>query len=192
MLPSVASINGMQVKEYVQTLVDDNKIRVEKIGSMNWYWSFSSDERRRHENAMEKLFKDVERARRTVQELESEVEQKTAALQPNGAMDDESREKERAERKALMTRKQSLSEEVKKLKEQEDVQHASGVAGIETKKHEIQVYKEMAAMWTDNIYILEQYLMKLADGDRDLVDKIKRECYGEEYVEGEGLRELEF
>lgn len=192
MLPSVASISGIQVKEYVQALVDDNKIRMEKIGSMNWYWSFPSDERRKQENAMEKLAKDVERLRKTVRELESEVEKKAAALQPNGAVDDEFREKERAEREALMKQKLSLTEEVKKLKAQEDIQHASGVAGIERKKHDIQMNKQMTAMWTDNIYILEQYLMKLAGGDRDLVDKIKRECYGDEYVEGEGLRELEF
>jgi hypothetical protein len=34
----------MQVKEYVQALVDDGKLRVEKIGSGNWYWCFGSEE----------------------------------------------------------------------------------------------------------------------------------------------------
>ena len=43
-LPSVATINGMQVKEYLQALSDDGKIHVEKIGSGNWYWSFASEE----------------------------------------------------------------------------------------------------------------------------------------------------
>jgi hypothetical protein len=34
-LPAVASINGMQVKEHIQELVDENTIWSEKIGSGN-------------------------------------------------------------------------------------------------------------------------------------------------------------
>ncbi|KAH9221616.1 meiotic nuclear division protein 1, partial [Leptodontidium sp. 2 PMI_412] len=39
-LASVASIHAMQVKEYLQSMQDENLIRVEKIGSGNWYWCF--------------------------------------------------------------------------------------------------------------------------------------------------------
>ncbi|KAI5284636.1 hypothetical protein KEM52_002811, partial [Ascosphaera acerosa] len=53
-------------------------------------------------------------------------------------------------------------------------------------------WKAEAERWTDNIYILEGYLARLAGGDREVLDCVKRECYGEEYVEGEGLRELVF
>ena len=45
-------------------------------------------------------------------------------------------------------------------------------------------------MWTDNIYMLEAYLGKLAGGDREIMAAVQQECYGEEYVEGEGLREI--
>jgi hypothetical protein len=41
----VASIHSIQVKEYIQTLIEENKLRVDKIGSGNWYWSFGSDEK---------------------------------------------------------------------------------------------------------------------------------------------------
>ncbi len=36
----------MQVKDYLTALVDDNKVRVEKIGSGNWYWCFRGDEKK--------------------------------------------------------------------------------------------------------------------------------------------------
>jgi hypothetical protein len=55
LLPGVASINAMQVKEYIQNLSDENLIRVEKIGSGNWYWSFASDTKKFKENALNKL-----------------------------------------------------------------------------------------------------------------------------------------
>ena len=55
---------------------------------------------------------------------------------------------------------------------------------------ELQPLRESAQMWTDNIYVLEEYLNKLAGGDREIMAAVQQECYGEEYVEGEGLREL--
>jgi hypothetical protein len=39
-LPSVGSISGLQVKEYVQATLDENELIVEKIGAGNWYWGF--------------------------------------------------------------------------------------------------------------------------------------------------------
>jgi len=53
-LPAAAGISGMQVKDYLTALVDENKIRVEKIGSGNWYWCFRGDEKRQKEVELEK------------------------------------------------------------------------------------------------------------------------------------------
>ncbi|KAJ5376614.1 hypothetical protein N7509_013500 [Penicillium cosmopolitanum] len=64
-LPSVASINSIQVKEYIQALTDENRIRVEKIGSGNWYWSFGSDERIQHERQLGRVKTEVEQARQS-------------------------------------------------------------------------------------------------------------------------------
>jgi hypothetical protein len=78
-LPQVSSINGMQVKDYLQALSDDNKIRVEKIGSGNWYWSFPADEKKAKDAALEKAQEEYNKANATVIELQTKVDDAGAA-----------------------------------------------------------------------------------------------------------------
>jgi hypothetical protein len=69
----------MHVKDYLQSLADDNKIRVEKIGSGNWYWSFPSDEKKTKEAALEKAQDEYNKANTTVTELQAKVDEAGAA-----------------------------------------------------------------------------------------------------------------
>jgi hypothetical protein len=85
-IPSVASINGMQVKDYLQALSDDNKIRVEKIGSGNWYWSFPSDERKSKEAMLEKSQEEFNKANATLTELQAKVDEAGAAREEDEDM----------------------------------------------------------------------------------------------------------
>lgn len=78
-LPQVASINGMQVKDYLQALADDSKIRVEKIGSGNWYWSFPNDEKKAKDIALAKAQDEFNRAQDMVLKLQAEVKEADAA-----------------------------------------------------------------------------------------------------------------
>jgi hypothetical protein len=78
-LPQVSSINGMQVKDYLQALSDDNKIRVEKIGSGNWYWSFPVDEKKAKDAALKKAQEEYEKASATVTDLQAKVDSAEAA-----------------------------------------------------------------------------------------------------------------
>ncbi|KLJ06143.1 hypothetical protein EMPG_10437 [Blastomyces silverae] len=186
-LPSVASINGMQVKDYIQALTDDSKLHVEKIGSGNWYWAWAGEELQERENVKHGLVKELEKLERGVAELE---EKKKGALSEIGGDGEGDGDKERGE---LMTRKMDGEAEVAGLRAEEE-RYLNGAAGggIEMKEADIKRCKGEAEMWTDNIYVLEEYLGKLAGGDREIIDSVKRECYGQEYVEGEGLRELQF
>ncbi|KAJ6187384.1 hypothetical protein N7519_002292 [Penicillium mononematosum] len=70
-LPSVASINGIQVKEYIQALTDEGLLRVEKIGSGNWYWSFSSDEKHALEHQLARVTTEVEKVRKSYADAEA-------------------------------------------------------------------------------------------------------------------------
>jgi len=187
MLPAVASINGMQVKEYVQGLIDDGQLRVEKIGSGNWYWCFGSEEKREKEKVKVQLEKEIGRMQKVTKDLEKELERIQAETAAAGA---DAAEEEETERKALTTVKGELSIEVQRLKKDEDALLAAGAGGLERKKEEIKLWKQDAYIWTDNISILEQYLNRLAGGDRNTVEAVLKDCYGDEYVEGEGLREL--
>ncbi|PGH27024.1 hypothetical protein AJ80_01209 [Polytolypa hystricis UAMH7299] len=184
-LPSVASINGMQVKDYIQALIDDDKIHVEKIGSGNWYWAWAGGEKKEREKLKASLVKEAEKVDKVIAELEA---RKQGALNEIGTVD----RHEQREREELAARKEELEAELAKLRaEEERFVHGDKAAVMEKKEMDVTRWKAEAELWTDNIYILEEYLGKLAGGDREVVESVKRECYGDEYVDGEGLRELQ-
>ncbi|KAI1932168.1 hypothetical protein LOY94_006767 [Ophidiomyces ophidiicola] len=186
MLPSVASINAMQVKDYIQALADDGKIHVEKIGSGNWYWAWAGEERKAREKVRNALASDLEKVNKAVSDLEGKVSQaKEEAGFGQGA-------EEEAERAGLLLKKQALDAEVSSLNRELD-QYINGRAGggVDMMEADIKRCKGEAETWTDNIYILEEYLKKLTGGDREILEALQRECFGTEYIEGEGLRELQ-
>lgn len=93
-----------------------------------------------------------------------------------------------------------LEEERKLVKEERDSlrRELEGVMGCgngigdtgrngETLRGEIARLKEEARLWTENVWVVEGYLARLAGGDREVVEAVRRECYGEMYGEGEGL-----
>ncbi|RDW81241.1 putative GAJ protein [Aspergillus mulundensis] len=185
-LPSVASINGIQVKEYIQELTDDGKIRVEKIGSGNWYWCFGGDEKKERERQLAQLRKDVERVRASCKRAEAELavrrKERDKELKLGGGED---------EWNELMATKKALEEERNRLLAEWTAISTTGEGkGMGQMKEEIEESRQQAQQYTDNIYVLEEYVRKLTGGDREVMQAVQRECYGDEYVEGEGLREL--
>ncbi|KAJ9363512.1 putative GAJ protein [Paecilomyces variotii] len=187
MLPSVASINGMQVKDYIQSLTDEGQLRVEKIGSGNWYWIFPSEEKREKQRVRDALLKEVSRAEKGVNELEAQVDK----VRKEREMDRDADREDPNKREELEERLGELERELKKLNEREQMVLKDGAGSVKKMREDVGNWKQGASLWTDNIYILEAYLEKLAGGDREVVEAVKRECYEDEYIEGEGLRELE-
>lgn len=184
MLPSVASINGIQVKDFITGLLNDNKIRMEKIGSNNWYWSFSADEKREREIVQERLLRDLNRITKSVEQLEDELQKKQAvAKEEEGTRDPRDIE---SERRALMEQRAELSTEVERLQAQKTTFEDNDVSKIRQKSEEIDTWKRETEIWEDNISIMEQYLYKLAGGDREVVEAIKQQCYGDDYEEISG------
>ena len=92
---------------------------------------------------------------------------------------------------ALVQELVPLELEVKALAKERDEWENAVAGGVEGMREDNVTMKKQAADMTDNIYILEDYLSKLAGGDSETMDAIRRECYGKLYVEGEGLAEIE-
>lgn len=177
-LPSVASINGMQVKEYIQALSDEGQLRVEKIGSGNWYWSFLSDEKRVRDGVLSTFMNEKARVIRNLEELRESVE-----LAGKG------REGEEGERVELLRLHEARKAEVEKLMVELEGYKDGDPEEVVRKRREVELSKVKAARWTDNIYCLEEYLKEIAGGDREVLESVRKMYYGDEYVEGEGLRE---
>ena len=178
-LPSVASINGMQVKDYLQALSDEGQIHVEKIGSGNWYWSFLSEETKTRTDALTKLREEKEKIDATVQELDFKV--KVAS---------DKREGEDGGRQDLISIHTTLQEELSVLKGELE-QYKDGDPGeILRRRDEVKRLRDKAERWTDNVGLLEGWLLQMLGGDRGALEDMRRGLYEGEYMEGEGLREL--
>ncbi|KAJ6161250.1 GAJ protein [Penicillium chermesinum] len=175
------------VKEYVQGLVDEGKLRVEKIGAGNWYWSFSSDEKMEREQQLARLQAEVEKARKSYADVEALLVAQSVQRddETNRVGPDLDRQ-----RQSLQERKLELEADLKGLKARVSVSGFSvKQKGAQQLQGELAEFKEQALLWTDNLYILEQYVRDLA-GDREVVAAVLQDCYGTEYVDG-CLRDLE-
>ena len=178
-LPSVASINSMQVKDYLQALHDEGRIHVEKIGSGNWYWSFLSEEKNTRDTTMGKLKEEKEKINTAVAELEGKVK---AAMEERGG-DDEGRGE-------LIARRLVLEDEVGDLRRELEGYKENDPGEVERLRKEVVAFRAGAERWTDNIGILEGRVVQMTGGDKEQIEGIRRMVYGGEYVEGEGLKEL--
>ena len=169
----------MQVKDYLQALSDEGKIRVEKIGSGNWYWSFLSEEKKSRENVMGQLRDELAKVEGSVGELEIKVREAG-----------EKRGEDGEDREDLVRARLGLEGEVRALRRELEGYKDGDPGEVEARRTEIGRLRVKAEMWTDNIGILEGYMLDLMGGDRERLDGMKREFYGDEYAEGEGLKEL--
>lgn len=199
-LPSVASINSIQVKEYIQALTDENRIRVEKIGSGNWYWNFGSDERIQHERQLGRVKTEVEQARQSRTDAAEALATETTRQEKEA----DSGIGCESERMALQAQRAELQAAVDRLRAETAAAQpggggggGAGAGGLDSVRNkgvlqvreELAGFRQQALQCTDNIYVLEEYLRRLASGDRDIINAVQRDCYGDEYVDG-GLREL--
>lgn len=188
LLQSVASINGMQVKEYLQALQDENLIRVEKIGSGNWYWCFLSDAKKGKENMLNTLGNEEEKLKAGIKDMEKVIKEEMAmrevddgAQEDNGGLD----------RTMLMEAYEELTREMEMLDKGLSAYSESDPDEVLRKIVETRRLKDSAIVWTDNIEAMESFFTKeLLNGDRQRAGELMETACAGEYVLGEGLKDL--
>lgn len=190
----------MQVKDYLQVLSDDSKIRVEKIGSGNWYWSFASEEKHSKMAMLEKVREERDKAVQVMEEVKEKVEEAGKARKEDDDEDDEADgdeemlagvQKIAGNRAELTTRHAVLAEEVQSLREELASYSENDPAEADRKRNEATQAKALAEKWTEQAYALESWLINTIGGDREQMIAMKMEWYRDEYdEEGEGLKEL--
>ena len=183
-LPSVASINGMQVKDFLQALSDEGKIRTEKIGSGNWYWSFLSEEKRDKEKVLKTLAAEKDTLTKAVADMQHRIAEAGAARQPGD------HDKLGRDRSSLVQHLAALQKHVEGLRSEVARQGDHDPTEVLRRKEQIPLLRGRLDGWTNNIYTLEQHYLSLSQ-DRESLEGLRREIYGDEYVEGEGLAELD-
>ena len=185
LLPSVGSISGMQVKDYLQALQDDNQILVEKIGSGNWYWCFTSDAKKLKENIINTLKAEESKLAASIAETECQIAEEMAQRKD----DSEMLGGNGMDRKALLEAHDILVKEAEFLDKKLASYSETDPAEIQRKMEEIENLKASAIRWTDNIEALESMVSDLTK-DRNKTCEVMQDACGDEYVPGEGLKEL--
>lgn len=184
-LPSVASISGMVVKDYLQALSDEGLIRVEKIGSGNWYWAFVSDAKNGKEKVLNDLKNEDAKARSQIAELDKQIAEEMEQRED----DDEMLEDSGMDRNALLEAHGRLTKEVQALEMELKTYSGNDPTELLRQEKESLLLKESAERWTDNIESIQSYILDLTH-DRAQVALMMQTACGDEYIMGEGLKEL--
>jgi hypothetical protein len=201
LIPSIASINGMVVKDYVQALTDDSLIQTEKIGSGNWYWSFPSEAKKKKEKSLAEAQEAYNKASAAVSELQAKVDQAGAAQAedvgllaetgaPNTSPKDAPLIVAGGDRKALVTKHEELTTEVETLRIELAAYSEFDPVELHKKIEHTRHSRAAADKFTEHIYCMESWLKERIP-DRESQVGVLRELYGDEWdEEEEGLREL--
>ena len=183
--PSVAGINSMQVKDYLQAMLDENQVRCEKIGSSNWYWSFTSDAIKSKESIIKNLSLEESKQLDSIADSERLIEEEVAKREE----DDEMLGDNDMNRKALMEAHDTLLKDIEVLDKQLAAYSDNDPTQFLRKEEETKKLKESAMRWTDNIEAMECLFLSLVN-DRAQVGEIMKRACGDEYIVGEGLKDL--
>ncbi|PVH85896.1 meiotic nuclear division protein 1 [Cadophora sp. DSE1049] len=185
-LASVASIHAMQVKDTLQAMQDENLIRVEKIGSGNWYWCFMSDAKKGKENILNKLKAEESGITTAIAETERQIEEEMAKREDD---DENLLDGNGMDRKALLEVHGLLLKETEALDKELACYSDNDPAELQRKVVEAKRLKDSAIRWTDNIESMESYIGTLTS-DRNQTAELMLAACGDEYVFGEGLKDL--
>lgn len=178
----------MQVKDYIQAITDENLIRVEKIGSGNWYWSFLSDEKIRKEQALEKAMADKEKAAATVMELQLKVNEAGAEREDD---DDDMLMEGGCDRKTMTLKHAGLERDLEKLRDELAAYKDNDPTEVENQRKAVAVDRLKVEQYTEQIQAMEGWFKKQIGGDKEQLRRMKKMWYGDEYDEEEAaLREL--
>lgn len=172
----------MQVKDYLQSLQDENKIRVEKIGSGNWYWAFAGEDKRNKQIMVNKATEERDRVQAAVEDVQSRLDRAGSARQESGEGD----------REAAMEQHGQLIKNIEALKVELAGHAENDPLEAEQRQRALMEIKDKTESYTDQISELERYMLEEMQTDKELFGNLKVELYHDEYdAEDETLRELQ-
>ncbi|KAI1883688.1 hypothetical protein AGOR_G00234130 [Albula goreensis] len=157
--PKTKGITPMSVKDVLQSLVDDNMVDCERIGTSNYYWAFPS--------------KALHARKRKIDELEkqhAEGKQRQVALQQAidkskvGRQDTE-------ERSTLQKELQSLREQRDQLKAEVDKCRECDPEVVEDIRRSNTTAKEAVNRWTDNVFAIKSWAKRKFGFEDSRIDK---------------------
>ncbi|GBC10523.1 hypothetical protein RclHR1_00970024 [Rhizophagus clarus] len=146
--PKSKGIVANTVKDVLQSLVDDNLVNTDKIGTSNYYWSFPSSALQSRKARIEELTQELQKFKEKNTELQSNID-----LAYDG--------REKSDDRAILLKKVAELEAINK-KHQESLARfrECDPALLEAKENHANLALECGNRWTENIYLLQSYCLQ--------------------------------
>lgn len=149
------------IKDVNQSLVDDNLLCSDKIGSGVFFWSFPSKAYQDLLLAEERLKASITQSDESIQQIESDISELEAARQ-------------RPDRATMLASLQRLQEEEKTFDRQLESLKSFDPEHIEVVSKEAKRCKIAADRWTDNVWLIRAYMTrKLGRSGKEVWCKIE-------------------
>uniref|UniRef100_A0A8C6U5H9 Meiotic nuclear division protein 1 homolog n=1 Tax=Neogobius melanostomus TaxID=47308 RepID=A0A8C6U5H9_9GOBI len=157
--PKAKGITPMSVKDVLQSLVDDNMVDCERVGTSNYYWAFPSKALNSRTHRLDELKKQISEAKQRKESLQKAVEAKFGRVFVQN------------KRSALLKELASLREERAQLQaELEKYRECDPEVVQEIKKTNV-IAKEAVSRWTDNVFSIKSWTKKKFSFDESHINK---------------------
>lgn len=157
--PKSKGITPMAVKEVLQSLVDDNMVDCERVGTSNYYWAFPSKALNTRKHRLEELKKQISEAKQRKESLQKAVEVAKVGREDT------------SKRSALLKELESLREEHAQLQTKLDKYRECDPEVVEEMKKSNIVAKEAVSRWTDNVFAIKSWTKKKFTFDESHINK---------------------
>ncbi|KAK9980931.1 hypothetical protein ABG768_000512 [Culter alburnus] len=157
--PKSKGITPMSVKEVLQSLVDDNMVDTERVGTSNYYWAFPSKALHTRKRRLEELDIQHEEGNQRKKALQQAVDKAKVGREVN-----DEREDLLKELTALKSQRDQLKVELEKYKE------CDPEVVEEIRKANISA-KEAVSRWTDNVFAIKSWAKKKFGFENNRLDK---------------------
>eukprot|EP00049_Salpingoeca_infusionum_P026965 m.29316 g.29316 ORF g.29316 m.29316 type:complete len:183 (+) comp9150_c0_seq1:372-920(+) len=152
-------VAAMSIKDVLQSLVDDNYVVCEKIGTSNYYWAFLSQGtliRQQKTADLEEKVKRLKAKRKATLESTAKAE---------------STRQDTPERKKALADLERLQEEQAALDARLAKFSSCDPEMLDARKQKIGVAKEAVNRWTDNVFAIKSWCQKKFSVDPSVMDK---------------------
>ncbi|SCM08014.1 meiotic nuclear division protein 1, putative [Plasmodium chabaudi chabaudi] len=154
-------IRSIFVKDLVQQLIDDNKIKSEKVGAQNVFWILKTEESSILQNKYQEL-KDKQEEYEEMAKVEKEI---YAKLENSLSLKND-------ELKDLLTEVKNVLDSIEIKKTELDKLKKTDIRQIEKMKIQSNFATESIERWNNNIFLLKQWIQDRTKNSGDIVDRL--------------------
>ncbi|CDO67079.1 meiotic nuclear division protein 1, putative [Plasmodium reichenowi] len=163
-LESLAPKKGIRsifVKDLLQQLVDDDKVKSEKVGLQNVFWVLKTEE----SSILQNKYQELMEQKRDYEEIIKKEKQEYDKLMHSLKYSEEELQKQVGDVKVLLNVLEKKKMELQDLKK-------TDIKQIEKMKIQNKCAVESILRWNNNIFIVKQWIQNRTDKPGDIVDRL--------------------